>query len=127
MANELSKVGRFKIYLERRHHEFPTTLDLGMLNDTGSPYKSRMLIKHAERSLNLKKLDEAYESLLKVFLVCSLEPVENPLIEIVSIRNYEIISICNHAGLDGKRHSQRIEDHVPEEWHDCQEHGHRLR
>ena len=90
MANELSKVARFKIWLERRDHVFPTALDLGMMNSAGSPYKSRMLIRFAERSLNLGKLDEAYESLLKVFLVCSLEPVENPLIEIVSIRNHEI-------------------------------------
>ena len=75
MANDLSKIGRFKIWLERRDHVFPTALDLGMMKSVGSPYKSRMLIRFAERSLNIGKLDEAYESLLKVFLVCSLEPV----------------------------------------------------
>ena len=87
MANELSKIGRFKIWLERRDHIFPTALDSGMMNSAGSPYKSRMLIRFDERSLNIGQLDEAYESLLNAFLVCSLEPVRDPLIEIVSIPN----------------------------------------
>ena len=87
MANELSKIGRFKIWLERRDHIFPTTLDLGLMNSVGSPYKSRTLVRLAERSFNIGKLDEAYELLLNVFLVCSMEPVRDPLIEIVSIQN----------------------------------------
>ena len=87
MANELSKIGRFKIWLERRDHIFLTTLDLGLMNSVGSPYKSRTLVRLAERSFNIGKLDEAYELLLNVFLVCSMEPVRDPLIEIVSIQN----------------------------------------
>ena len=85
MAYELSKVGCFKIWLERRDHVFPTTLDLGMMNNAGSPYKSRMLIRFAEVKLRKGELDKAYESLMKVILVCSLEAVHDPLIEIVSI------------------------------------------
>ena len=85
MPNALSKVARLKISLERRGHVFPVQLNLGEMNDAGSPYKSRVLLRFAERSIKMNKLDRAYETLMKVILVCSLEAVNDPLIELVRI------------------------------------------
>ena len=85
MPNALYKVARLKISLERRGHIFPVQLSLGEFDTEASPYKSRMLLRFAERSIKTEKLDRAYEALMKVILVCS---IEDPLIELVSIRRF---------------------------------------
>ena len=81
----LSKIGRLKISLERRGHDFPISLDLGDMNDASSPYKIRVLRRFANRAFALGKLDRAYGTLLKAILAGSLEAITDPLIELVTI------------------------------------------
>ena len=85
MPNVLSKIGRLKISLERRGHEFPVQLDLGEINDAASPYKVGVLLRFANRAFQLGKLDRAYGTLLKAILAGSLEAITDPLIELVTI------------------------------------------
>ena len=85
MPNVLSKIGRLKISLERRGHDFPIQLDLGEMNDASSPYKIRALLRFANRAFSLRKLDRAYGILLKAILAGSLEAIHDPLIELVTI------------------------------------------
>ena len=85
MPNVLSKVGRLKISLERRGHVFPVQLNLGEINDAGSPYKMGVLLRFADRATKMGKLDRAYETLLKAILAGSLEAINDPLIELVTI------------------------------------------
>ena len=82
---QVSKIGRLKISLERRGHDFPTTLDLGDMNDASSVYKIRVLLRFANRAYALDKLDRAYGTLLKAILAGSLEAITDPLIELVTI------------------------------------------
>ena len=82
---QLSKIGRLKISLERRGHDFPTQLDLGDMNDASSPYKIRVLLRFANRAFALDKLDRAYGTMLKAILAGSLEAITDPLIELVTI------------------------------------------
>ena len=86
MPNVLSKIGRLKISLERRGHDFPVQLDLGEMNDAASPYKIRVLLRFANRAFSLGKLDRAYGTLLKAILAGSLEAIHDPLIELVTIQ-----------------------------------------
>ena len=90
MPNALSKIARLKISLERRGHVFPVQLNLGEINAEGSPYKSRVLLRFAERSIKMDKMDRAYETLMKVILVCSLEAINDPLIKLVNIKRSSI-------------------------------------
>ena len=85
MPNVLSKIGRLKISLERQGHVFPVQLNLGEINDAGSPYKMRVLLRFADRATKMGKLDRAYETLLKAVLAGSLEAINDPLIELVTI------------------------------------------
>ena len=64
---------------------FPVQLNLGEINDAGSPYKTRVLLRFADRATKMGKLDRAYETLLKAILVGSLEAINDPLIELVTI------------------------------------------
>ena len=81
----LSKIGRLKISLERRGHDFPISLDLGDMNDASSPYKIRVLLRFANRAFALGTQDRAYGTLLKAILAGSLEAITDPLIELVTI------------------------------------------
>ena len=55
------------------------------MNDASGPYKIRVLLRFADRATKLGKLDRAYETLLKAVLAGSLEAINDPLIELVTI------------------------------------------
>ena len=81
MANTLAKVARVKLFLERRGHTFPTEYNLGECNDETSPYKTRILLRWAEKHFKSGNMEKSYETLKKAVLVIAMEPILDPLIK----------------------------------------------
>ena len=74
-----------KIFLERRGHDFPDQVDMGMFNGHTVVYRSRLTLRTAQLALKKKNLNEAMDNCHKSMFLLSLEPITDPLVEVDNV------------------------------------------
>ena len=81
----LGKTQRMKSFLDRRGHDFPDQVDMGIFNNRTVVYRSRLALRTAQLALKKKDLDDAMANCYKSMFLLSLEPITDPLVEVDNV------------------------------------------